>query len=211
MFSKFFDFQSILDTICTRNTNHNKDQFIEIAGHLSSMRNTEKRTKFQALAVYLFWLKTGLSQEIIATHFDINSQFEVSKYCDQVRDALTNDFVPKNIGSRLKTRAEFLQHNSYIAKELFDLDDSTFICICDGTYCYCQKSANNLFQRQTYSVQKSRPLVKPFVICATDGFIIDIYGFFEATKNDSTILKDIISTDQGLKQLFVLGMSKTYI
>jgi len=65
-----------------------------------------------------------------------------------------------------------------MAKELFDLNKTQFIIICDGTYCYIQKSANNLIQRLTYSVQKGRPLVKPFVICTTDGFIIDIFGFY---------------------------------
>jgi hypothetical protein len=70
-----------------------------------------------------------------------------------------------------------------------------------GTYCYIQKSFNNEFQRKSYSVQKGRHLVKPFVICTTDGHIVDIYGLFEATKNDATILLDILKKDQNLNTL----------
>jgi hypothetical protein len=39
------------------------------------MRDTDKRSKYQALAVYLFWLKTGLDQTTIAQVFEIGSQF----------------------------------------------------------------------------------------------------------------------------------------
>ncbi len=184
LFSKFENIKSITEDMCIRNTGFNKNQFIEISESISSMRDSESRTKTLALAIYLFWLRTGLSQELIATHFDSISQLDVSRYCDQVRDALTKDFVVKNIGANIKTRTEWLKHNCYVAKELFDLKKTQFSIICDGTYCYIQKSTNNLIQRLTYSVQKGRPLVKPFVICTTDGFIIDIFGFYEATKND---------------------------
>jgi len=44
------------------------------------MRNTDNRTVTQALAVYLFWLKTGLDQSTIATLFEIDSQPEVSGF-----------------------------------------------------------------------------------------------------------------------------------
>ena len=205
LFSKFKEMQTITNDMCVRNTGFDREQFGFIADCLCSMRDSDKRSKLQALAVYLFWLKTGLSQEMIATHFDTITQIDVSRFCQQSRDALTRDFVVKYIGSNIKTREECLKHNSYIAKELFDLSDSQFIIICDGTYCYIQKSLNNFFQRISYSVQKSRSLVKPFVICAADGFIIDIYGFYEATKNDSTILKEIINNDPYLMKLISPG------
>jgi hypothetical protein len=70
-----------------------------------------------------------------------------------------------------------------------------------GTYCYIQKSFNNEFQRKSYSVQKGRHLVKPFVLCTTDGQIVDIYGLYEATKNDATILLDILKKDKKLNTL----------
>jgi len=141
---------------------------------------------------------------MIGTHFNIK-QIQVSNYCQQIRDALTKDFVVKNIGPNIKTREDWLKENTYIAKELFGSNDDQFIIICDGTYCYIKKSSNSHFQRATYSKQKNRPLVKPFVICATNGFIIDIYGFFEATKNDASILEEIIKKDDSLMKLLAPG------
>jgi hypothetical protein len=39
------------------------------------------------------------------------------------------------------------------------------------------------------------------VICATDGHIVDIYGLFEATKNDARILSEVLANDNDLKTL----------
>ena len=63
-----------------------------------------------------------------------------------------------------------------------------------------KKSANNYFQRKSYSMQKKSHLVKPFIICTTDGLIVDVYGMFEATKNDATILTEIFEK-RSLKDL----------
>ncbi len=43
--------------------------------------------------------------------------------------------------------------------------------------------------------------MKPFVLCTTDGQIVDIYGLYEATKNDATILLDILKKDKKLNTL----------
>ena len=66
-----------------------KGQSIELLGYLSTMNNTVFPTKSQALAVYLFWLKTSCTQDIIATYIGANlSQRDISHYCDQVRVSL---------------------------------------------------------------------------------------------------------------------------
>jgi hypothetical protein len=44
-------------------------------------------------------------------------------------------------------------------------------------------------------------LVKPFVICTTDGFIVDIYGLYEANKNDAKILSEIFKTSNDLRDI----------
>lgn len=62
VFKKFSDLNSISDEMCVRNTNFNRSQFIEILDSITTMRNSIVRTKSQALAIYLFWLKTGLDQ-----------------------------------------------------------------------------------------------------------------------------------------------------
>jgi hypothetical protein len=43
--------------------------------------------------------------------------------------------------------------------------------------------------------------VKPFVVCVADGTIVDIYGFYAATANDATIMEDVLSRDNFLREL----------
>ena len=97
------------------------------------------------------------------------------------------NFVPQNIGRNHLKLDDFLKHNTKIAKCLLNLGADTFAVIADGTYCY--------IQRVTYSGQKKRHLVKPFVICCTDRYIIDIFGLYPGTQNDASIMLDILDSD----------------
>ena len=106
--------------------------------------------------------------------------------------------MPLHLGANTLSRENWLEHNTLISKNIFETNDNQLILAADGTYCYCQKSFNNAFQRKTFSVQKSRHLVKPFIICTTDGLIVDIYGLYEATQNDASILLNILKTDEKL-------------
>jgi len=54
-------------------TNLNKKQFHELFDELESIRDSPARTKSQALATYLFWLKTGLDYRTIATLFSLDN------------------------------------------------------------------------------------------------------------------------------------------
>jgi hypothetical protein len=195
---------SLSNEICLRTTGLDKNQFFQLCCDLKSMRSSEIRSKPQALAVYLFWLRTGLNQIAIADHFGIDQQ-DVSRYCKQVRNDLKKEFVEENVGAKHKDRIEWLKHNTIFVEEFFTNYENKMVFIADGTYCYCEKSANNYFQRKSYSLQKKRHLVKPFIICTADGLIVDVYGLFEATKNDATILKHIFDTDQDLLSLIKSG------
>ena len=127
---------------------------------------------------------------------DPNTQQEISRFCEQARKAISKDFVSFNLGAKHLDRNAWISHNSDLVNELFDLKKSQFAAIADGTYVYCQKSSNNMFQRKTYSGQKKRHLVKPFVICATDGYIVDVFGPYAATDNDAIILSDIMEKEK---------------
>jgi hypothetical protein len=61
------------------------------------------------------------------------------------------------------------------------------------------KSADNKLQRITYSDQKKRHFVRPFTVCCTDGFIIDLFGPFAAVNNDASILLRVLeeNVEQG--------------
>ena len=104
--------------------------------------------------------------------------------------------MPLYLGAKHLDRKGWICHNSDLVNELFDLNKDQFAAISDGTYVYCQKSSNNQFQRKTYSGQKKRHLVKPLVICATDGYIVDVFGPYAATDNDATILRDIMEKEK---------------
>ncbi|XP_043264042.1 uncharacterized protein LOC122404178 [Colletes gigas] len=68
-----------------------------------------------------------------------------------------------------------------------------------------QKSSNNEYQRKSFSGQKKVPLCKPFTICTTDGYIVDILGPYYATQNDASIMKEIMTESNGLCNLMKKG------
>jgi hypothetical protein len=151
IFARFGDFKNLSNDICFQVTGYTKDEFILILSEIKSLNKSPQRTKEQALAVYLFWLKNGLEQSTIASYFQTKTRFSIQNYCDQVREALLKDFVPKYLSSKSKTRQDWLMDNSYYVKNLFDLNDDQLAIVCDGTYIYCEKSANHSFQRSSYN------------------------------------------------------------
>ncbi|CAF1094076.1 unnamed protein product [Brachionus calyciflorus] len=171
------------------------------------MKDSANRTKSQALAIYLFGLKTGMSQNIIAAYFDTDlSQQNVSNYCNQIRQDLNKYFVTLNLGVKHMNRDHLCSRNSVFVKQFCENQENTKIALIgDATYLYCGKSSNNVFQRMSYSVQKGRSLVKPFILCAPDGYIVDIYGLYPATWNDARIFEHIIETDVNLKKILIEG------
>jgi len=66
------------------------------------------------------------------------------------------------------------------------------IAIIDGTYVYIPKSTNFRALRQSYCVHKGRHLVKPVLIVAPDGYILDIQGpyFSDSKNNDAALLQN---------------------
>ena len=82
-------------------------------------------------------------------------------------------------------------HTTIFARELLAGGNAECaILILDGTYIYIEKSSKYSFQRKSYSMYKGRPLVKPIIITASDGYIIDILGPFlaDGKNNDAAIL-----------------------
>uniref|UniRef100_A0A1B6DD45 Transposase IS4-like domain-containing protein n=1 Tax=Clastoptera arizonana TaxID=38151 RepID=A0A1B6DD45_9HEMI len=90
---------------------------------------------------------------------------------------------------------------SNTANKLYRIEDDQLIFICDGTYIRHHKSPNNEYQRKSYSGQKKVPLCKPFTICTTNGFVIDMLGPYTANMNDAEIMKVILNDPHGLIKL----------
>jgi len=116
LFMRFNNLVSFGEKICFSYTGFTKDEFTLILNTLKSLNNSPARTKEQALAIYLFWLKSGIQQTLISTIFDLNSRQKVSDYCAQVRISLFKDFVPIYLGSNHLSREEFLQKNTIFSK-----------------------------------------------------------------------------------------------
>ena len=83
------------------------------------MNDSEQRTKTQALAVYLYWLRTGQSQVHVARIFEIH-RYQVRKYCKQVRKALHKNFVSDYVGVKQLQRANWIECNTDVVNTLFD-------------------------------------------------------------------------------------------
>lgn len=116
------------------------------------------------------------------------------------------DFVPNHLGFRNLSR-EFLLQNTTVSSRLLHCENNpnTIITIWDGTYIYIDKSANYEFQKSTFSGQKNRNFLRPMVCVTTNGLIIDVFGPFEAIRNDAKCMKAILENDPSVSQLFQPG------
>lgn len=144
-----------------------------------------------ALIMFLMRLRKASSFEHIANTFGV-SRSKATKDIDKARRALETDFVPKFLGFANLGRERLLENTTDLARLLHGKNNrDTLITIWDGTYIYCNKSANFEFQKLTFSGQKNRNFLRPMVCVATNGYIIDIFGPFEATSNDAKCMKTI--------------------
>ena len=81
---------------------------------------------------------------------------------------------------------KLLQPYTTFAKLIFgEGKNDVAICVADGTYIYIEKRSNYSFQRRSFSVHKGRPLVKPVVLVASDGYIISVLGPYLADGRNS--------------------------
>jgi hypothetical protein len=207
LFGCFRDIENLDNEFCFKITKWTKKEFINFSDYITSINVTENRNKYQLVALYRYWLLKGADQETLSYLFGC-TQREISHYLTQIRNAINKNFVPFFLGTT-KEREFFLKRNTKTAKILFDLKDDDLAIVVDGTYTRIEKSANNDFQYATWSQQKLDLLIKPFIICCCDGYILDCYGPFKAHQNDASILKYILDTDNNLRS--ILLPDKTFI
>ena len=95
------DMKNLDPELCESITTLTKDEFIFLSLCLPSIKNSNRRSKEQALAIYLYWLKTGLTQNMIALFFGFKSKqrLVIQSICRQVRSAFAKDFVPLYLGN----------------------------------------------------------------------------------------------------------------
>ena len=205
LFDRFKDFDSLSESDCFNITGWTKNQFKLFASYITSVKQSKKRNKLQLIAIYLYWLRRGDKQSTLAYMKERSIQRDISRYLSQIRSAIYNDFVPYYLGAQSRSREQFLTHNDIATKILYldENNDETLCVFADGTYCRCEKSSNNSFQYDSWSGQKKDSLIKPFIICLCDGYIIDCYGPFKAHWNDAKIMEYILENDIELRKILL--------
>ena len=208
LFDQFKSISTLDDDICYKITRWRKKEFILFSDYITSINESSGRTKYELFAIYLYWLRKGLDQCSLALFRNNTSQQQISRYLKQIRKAINKDFVPYFLGAKSRDRNYFLKCNNVTTTELFDMKEDDLAIFADATYTRLEKSANNMFQYNCWSQQKMDLLIKPFLICCADGYIIDCYGPFQANMNDAKIFEYILKTDNELLKL--LTPNKTF-
>ena len=211
IFDKFKNLANVDNDFCYKITQWSKNRLIKFSKYITSINDTDGRTKEQMIAIYRYWLRRGLDQCSLAMFKNTTSQQQISHYLKQIRLAIHKDFVPFFLGARSRNREYYLQCNNITTNLLFDLKKNDLAIFADATYTRLEKSANNEFQYRCWSQQKLDLLVKPFLICCADGYIIDCYGPFQANLNDAKIFEYILKTDIDLLQLLLPNQTYTFL
>lgn len=131
------------------------------------------------LLTFLCKMKQGLSDDFLKVVFSYSSRQAVSLAMSNVRSSLMTAFVPRNVGTAAITRDEYIdQHVPPFSNAPYNPnpDIPQAITIIDGTYAYIDKSSNYQGLRKSFCMHKHRHLVKPIVIVAPDGYILDVHG-----------------------------------
>jgi hypothetical protein len=200
VFDIFNDITNVSEYFCKKITGWTRSEFSKFTKYITSINDTNGRTKEQLVAVYRYWLRKGLDQTSLAMFKNNTSQNQISHYLAQIRKAINKDFVPFHLGSK-KNRDFFLEHNNITTSELHGMSKNQLAVFVDATYNRIEKSSNNDFQYKSWSMQKMDLLIKPFIICCADGYFIDCYGPFQANQNDAQIFDYILQTDKDLHMI----------
>lgn len=183
-------------------TGYSWENVLKIKNMLNTMRESSNRNLEQALIIFLIKLKSGNSNNLIAAILNITEKI-VEYSIKSILGCFQKHILPSNFGVHVRSR-EFYEQEQSKATKLFDFHRTLFI-ICDGTYLRHEKSANNFYQRKSYSGQKKTPLCKPFTMCTTNGYIVDLAGPFEGKLNDAQILELILKDPNGLTSILKPG------
>lgn len=162
-----------------------------------------KKLNSSELFIYLAKLRTGISNERLATFFNI-TRYGAEYRMNKARDALTTYFVPAYLGLSHINREALKLNMTSISRALFcENQIDNIVSIWDATYIYIQKSSNYEFQRKSYSMHKKRPLIKPMMAVAPNGYILDVFGPYPANLNDAEILKKILHEKNNLNEVLI--------
>ncbi|KAL7290360.1 hypothetical protein TKK_0016053 [Trichogramma kaykai] len=157
------------------------------------------------LLLFLCKMRQGVSDEFLTTIFQCNSRRSTSLIIASVRQSLMQRFVPQSIGVNAITREQYVaRHVTAFSNTLYNETPEVPVPILyvDGTYTYCHKSTNFRSLRQTFCRHKSQHLVKPALVVAPNGYILDIQGpyFSDAPNNDAAMLARELENNEAFEQ-----------
>lgn len=185
--------QEIKNTVSHIDNGLTDIQFNQIINELGLSPNSTKKEKQMILAVrlYIERLRHGHTFEHMG-HLHNMDRRTIGAKVKIGRNLLLNNFVPNHLGHENLTRQWLVDHTTKLAHLLYcDNDLTKCVVVADGTYIYTCSTSNHTHQRKIYSGQKKRHLFKIMKLIAVDGAIIDVFGPFPATFNDSKILNEI--------------------
>lgn len=163
-------------------------------------------TKEDIVAFVLLRLKRGLSHGAIAAFYNI-SESRTTELSNIALKLLAEKLI-KHV--RLLSKEEMLQHTPNSIQTLYP---NAKIYICDDTYVYIQHSDDLDLQHNTFSNHKYRNLVKFFIGCAPDGYILTAEGPYYCDEDDTIFQtslnidvknwlesKDVVVVDRGFRE-----------
>lgn len=162
------------------------------------------------LLVFLCKMRQGLSDECLTVIFNNTTRQATSLAVAKVRESLMRRFVTENIGLNAITRQQFIdQHVTEYANILYNPNPANPVAVVyiDGTYVDCHKTKNFRALRQSFCRHKGRHLVKPALIVASDGYILDIHGpyFSDNHNNDAAMIRNEFENDETINKWFQPG------
>jgi hypothetical protein len=161
-------------------------QFNQLFLDVQTQKLIESERPKTALGLWLTKRRTGNTDVRVSSLAGI-PRSTASRMAENARNSL-GEWAALHLGITHLHRDDLKGHVSTVARKLFCDVDKVAI-VLDGTYIYIQKSSNYAFQRKSYSTHKRRPLLKPFMVVAPDGYIIDVFGPYPGTVNDAAIMK----------------------
>lgn len=152
------------------------------------------------LMLFLCKLRQGLSDEFLSVMFGYTNRQSASLAVATVRNSLMQRFVPANLGLDAITREQYIERHVLEFPNILynsEPDVPRVIAVVDGTYSYIPKSTNFRALQQSFCRHKGRHLVKPALIVAPDGYILEIQGpyFSDSRNNDAAMLQHEFETD----------------
>lgn len=205
--------ENLCDEDFTYMTSLSKAQFNDLLSYCDPVEENgfRRKVKRKDLLMFLCKMRQGISDDFLKVIFDYTTRQAVSLAVSTVRRSLMLRLVPDNLGFNAINRQEYIErHVTEFANQLYNPTPQVprVIAYMDGTYAFTEKNSNHRVLRQTFSSHKTSHLIKPVLVVAPNGYILQIQGpyFSDSRNNDASILNNEFDRDaQNMNEWFQDG------